>query len=71
MLCLPVVFTLKSKSNPMITITVVSMLFNILLTGAIYFIIHGDKYTDKDFIIMNQQVRINQLTQMLDGDTNQ
>ena len=55
----------------MITITVVSMLFNILLTGAIYFIIHGDKYTDKDFIIMNQQVRINQLTQMLDGESNQ
>ena len=44
------------------------MLFNILLTGAIYFIIH-DRPSDKDFIIMNQQVRINQLTQMLDGDT--
>ena len=55
----------------MITITVVSMLFNILLTGAIYFLLHGEKYTDKDFVIMNQQVRINQLTQMLDGDTNQ
>ena len=53
----------------MITITVVSMLFNILLTGAIYFIIHDDRPSDKDFIIMNQQVRINQLTQMLDGDT--
>ena len=51
----------------MITITVVSMLFNILLTGAIYFLVHGDRPSDKDFIIMNQQVRINQLTEMLDG----
>lgn len=52
----------------MITITVVSMLFNILLTGAIYFIIHGDKYDEKDLIIIKQSVRINELTRMVGVD---
>lgn len=53
----------------MITITVVSMLFNILLTGALYFIIHGDKHDAKDLIIIQQSVRINELTRKLDGIT--
>lgn len=52
----------------MITITVVSMLFNILLTGALYFIIHGDKYDNRDLIIMKQSVRINELTRMVGVD---
>ena len=52
----------------MITITVVSMLFNILLTGAIYFIIHNDKYDNRDLIIMKQSVRINELTRMVGVD---
>lgn len=53
----------------MITITVVSMLFNILLTGAIYFIFHVDKHDDKDLIIIQQSIRINELTRKLDGIT--
>ena len=53
----------------MITITVVSMLFNILLTAAIYFIFHVDKHDDKDLIIIQQSIRINELTRKLDGIT--
>ena len=52
----------------MITITVVSMLFNILLTGALYVIIHNDKYDNRDLIIMKQSVRINELTRMVGVD---
>jgi len=52
----------------MITITVVSMLFNILLAGAMYFIIHGDKYDNRDLIIMQQSIRINELTRMVGVD---
>lgn len=45
----------------MTTLVIVSMVLNIILVAAIYFMFFTDKYSDKDFVIMNQQVRINQL----------
>jgi len=46
---------------------IISMAFNVVITFALYYILAHDSHSDKDRVIMQQQIRINQLEFELSG----
>lgn len=45
----------------MFTLAIISLFFNIVLAAALYVMFFTDNHDDKDRIIMQQQIRINEL----------